>query len=161
MVLLTCDSSIFLSGLILYQSEIENSEIDCQPKAYHSAHDGVGNQVFSLEQAALAEYLLQCFKWHKGGVFLWADMTHGTIYYVCCAELDPKTGICLRIQSHFYAILPSLVISDVFELWKFHSLVNVRLCRCFVFLPEMSKCHQPERHTFPLPTHFPTTFLQL
>lgn len=65
-VLLTCDSSIFLSGLIPYQSEIENSEIDCQPKADHSAHDGVGNQVFSLEQAALAEYLLQCFKWHKG-----------------------------------------------------------------------------------------------
>lgn len=38
----------------------------------------------------------------QGGVFLWADMTHGTIYYVCFAELDPKTGICLRIQSLFF-----------------------------------------------------------
>lgn len=34
--------AFFLSGFILYQSEIENSEMDCQPKASHSAHDGVG-----------------------------------------------------------------------------------------------------------------------
>lgn len=74
--------AFFLSLLIPYQSEMENSEMDCQPKAYHSAYDGVGNQVFSLEQAALAEYLLQCFKWHKGGVFLKAFMTHGTVHYI-------------------------------------------------------------------------------
>lgn len=74
--------AFFLSGFILYQSEIENSEMDCQPKAFHSAHDGVGNQVFSLEQAVLAEYLRQCFKWHRGGVFLKPFMTPGTVYYV-------------------------------------------------------------------------------
>lgn len=36
---------------------MENSEMDCHPKAYHSTYDGVGNQAFSLEQLVLAEYL--------------------------------------------------------------------------------------------------------
>lgn len=62
-------------------SEIENSEMDCQPTADHSAHDGVGNQEFSLEQAVLTEYL-QCLKWHRGGVLLPAFMTRGSVFYV-------------------------------------------------------------------------------
>lgn len=99
--------AFFFPGLILCQSEIENSEMDCQPKAYHSAHDRVGNQVFSLEQAVLDEYLLQCFKWHRGGVFPLG--IYDPWYCILClfawnwiyCFYHCKTGICLQIQSHF------------------------------------------------------------
>lgn len=63
--------AFFLSGFILYQSEIENSEMDCQPKASHSAHDGVGKSGIFL-RAGSARWIPspQCLKWHRGGVFL-------------------------------------------------------------------------------------------
>lgn len=65
--------------------------MDCQPKANDSAHDGVRNQVFSFEQAALTEHLLQCFKWHRGGVFLKAFHVslHGSECHIFNAVKSP------------------------------------------------------------------------
>lgn len=102
--------------------------MDCQPKAYHSAHDGVGNQVFSLEQALLAEYLLQCFKWHRG-VFPWAFMTHGTVYYISSRRIGSTVFNTVKLAfilgfKVISAISPSPVTSIVFELWKLASVVT-------------------------------------
>lgn len=53
--------------------------MDCHPRDDHSAHDGVGNQVFLWSRQSQ----LSSLEWHRGGVFLKALVTHGTVYYLC------------------------------------------------------------------------------
>lgn len=101
---------------------MENSEMACVPKAFHSANDGVGHQVFSLEQALLSEYLLHCFKWLRGGVFLKAFMTPATVYNTSLHGIgsnifEPcKICINLTIQIHFSSLRLS---------YNFHPLLKV------------------------------------